>query len=144
MKIIFIMSWAKCEHPEIGDKNIIWFDFFPLMNIEHKTERSNAFVTLAFAFPVVALLFQKATPYGINAFYRRAVSCLIQAFALSRLLPDIELRKLHSHSIRRHVVYGMVRITARLPFVYGISKGTGGRGPDMTSTTKPFTPMSNP
>ena len=53
------------------------FDFFPATNIEHKTERTNAFVTLVFGYSVVALLFQNRTP-GIDAFFGKAILGLIQ------------------------------------------------------------------
>lgn len=36
------------------------FEFIPAINIEHRTERTNAFVSLVFGFSVVALLYQSA------------------------------------------------------------------------------------
>ncbi len=34
-----------------------WFDFYPAMNIEHRTERTNAFTTLVLGYSVVSLLY---------------------------------------------------------------------------------------
>ena len=43
------------------------FLFYPAVNIEHKTERTNAFVTLVFGYSVVVLLYQNGVAFGINA-----------------------------------------------------------------------------
>ena len=43
------------------------FQFYPAVNIEHKTERTNAFVTLVFGYSVVVLLYQNGVAFGINA-----------------------------------------------------------------------------
>ena len=57
---------AKYSHPAL-----MWFSkhsqFYPAVNIEHKTERTNAFVTLVFGYSVVALLYQNGVAFGINA-----------------------------------------------------------------------------
>ncbi|CAD6582287.1 MAG: hypothetical protein ASARMPREDX12_000893 [Alectoria sarmentosa] len=74
------------------------------INIEHKTERTNAFVTLVFGYSVVALLFQNKAAYGINAFFGKAVLGLIQAFSFNWLYFEIDSWNLHTHAIRRHFV----------------------------------------
>lgn len=66
--VVVVKRWLENDHPQWIDKH--WskfFDFMPAINIEHKTERTNAFVTLVFGYSVVALLFQNRAPYGINA-----------------------------------------------------------------------------
>lgn len=61
-----------------------WFDFYPAINIEHKTQRTNAFVTLVFGYSVVALLYQnKGTFYVFDAFFGKAILGLIQAFSFN-------------------------------------------------------------
>jgi hypothetical protein len=53
-------------------------EFFPGTNIEHRIERTNAFVTLVFGSCVLGLLYQSSTEMGINAFFGKAVLGLIQ------------------------------------------------------------------
>jgi low temperature requirement protein LtrA len=53
-------------------------EFFPGTNIEHKIERTNAFVTLVFGSCVLGLLYQSSAQMGINAFFGKAVLGLIQ------------------------------------------------------------------
>ena len=57
---------------------------FVAINIEHRTERTNAFVTLVFGYTVVAILYQ-STVNGIDAFFGKAVLGLIQAFVYNWL-----------------------------------------------------------
>ncbi|MCJ1460606.1 hypothetical protein MMC28_010988 [Mycoblastus sanguinarius] len=114
---IYIKRWAEKKHPEFAAKHEKWFDFLPAINIEHKTERTNAFVTLVFGYSVVALLFQNKAPYGINAFFGKAVLGLIQAFSFNWLYFEIDSWNLHTHAIRRHIISSMVWITAHLPFI---------------------------
>ena len=66
MIFIQIKKWTESEHPNFAE-HAKWFEFFPAINIEHKTERTNAFVTLVFGYSVVALLFQSNTPYGMSS-----------------------------------------------------------------------------
>ena len=86
-------------------------------SIEHKTERTNAFVTLVFGYSVVSLLFQSRTPYGINAFFGKAILGLIQAFSFNSLYFEIDSWNIHTHAIRRHLWTSMLWTTAHLPFI---------------------------
>lgn len=117
MCLIWVKRWAEKQHPGFASKNAKWFDFFPAINIEHKTERTNAFVTLVFGYSVVALLFQNRAPYGINGFFGKAVLGLIQAFSFNWLYFEIDSCNLHTHAIRRHIMSSMVWMTAHLPFI---------------------------
>lgn len=94
-----------------------YFDFFPAINIEHKTERTGAFVTLVLGYSVVALLFQNKAQFGINAFFGKAVLGLIQAFAFNWLYFEIDADNLHSHAIRRHYASALLWQTFHLPFI---------------------------
>jgi low temperature requirement protein LtrA len=80
------------------------FEFYPAVNIEHKSERTNAFVTLIFGYSVVALLYQNAASFGINAFFGKAVLGLIQAFCLNTIYFEIDGDSLFQHAIRRNVI----------------------------------------
>lgn len=117
LTVVCIKRWAEREHPGFAAKHVKWFDFFPAINIEHKTERTNAFVTLVFGYSVVALLFQSQTPYGINAFFGKAVLGLIQAFSFNWLYFEIDSWNLHTHAIRRHYISSIVWMTVHLPFI---------------------------
>ncbi len=92
----------------ISDRLAAWaekvFEFYPAVNIEHKTERTNAFVTLIFGYSVVALLYQNSASFGINAFYGKAVLGLVQAFCLNTIYFEIDGDSLFQHAIRRNVV----------------------------------------
>jgi low temperature requirement protein LtrA len=91
----------------ISDRLAAWvervFEFYPAVNIEHKTERTNAFVTLIFGYSVVALLYQNSASFGINAFYGKAVLGLLQAFCLNTIYFEIDGDSLWQHAIRRDV-----------------------------------------
>jgi low temperature requirement protein LtrA len=81
-------------------------DFFPGTNIEHRIERTNAFVTLVFGSCVLGLLYQSNVEMGINAFFGKAVLGLIQAFVFNWIYFEIDSFNLHTHAIRRHVFSG--------------------------------------
>jgi low temperature requirement protein LtrA len=99
-------AWAKNK-----------FDFTPGANIEHKIERTNAFVGLVFGYSVVALLYQSQVPFGINAFFGKAVLGLIQAFTFNWLYFEIDTFNMHTHAIRRHFAsckYDFQRLVKRI------------------------------
>ncbi|KAL8699499.1 MAG: hypothetical protein Q9201_005972 [Fulgogasparrea decipioides] len=94
-----------------------WFEFHPSLNIEHKTERTNAFVTLVFGYSVVALLYQNRAAYGINAFFGKAILGLIQVFFFNWLYFEIDGWNIHTHAIRRHFASSIIWIVIHLPFI---------------------------
>ncbi|CAK7266824.1 hypothetical protein SEPCBS57363_002287 [Sporothrix epigloea] len=77
------------------------FDFYPAINIEHKVERTNAFVSLVLGYSVVGVLYQNSHGYGINAFLGKAVMGLVQAFIFNWIYFDIDAENIHVHAIRR-------------------------------------------
>ncbi|KAF2672246.1 hypothetical protein BT63DRAFT_369506 [Microthyrium microscopicum] len=97
------------------------FQFIPGNNIEHKIERTNAFVSLVFGYSVVALLYQSAVPIGINAYFVKAVLGLIQAFTFNWLYFEIDNFNMHSHAIRRHFFSAFLWISAHMPFTMAFS-----------------------
>ena len=93
------------------------FDFYPAINIEHRAERTNAFVSLVFGYSVLTILYQSRARVGVNAFLGKAIMGLIQAFAFQWLYFEIDHQGVHVHAIRRHWLAGMVWVTTHLPFV---------------------------
>ncbi|KAF1943360.1 hypothetical protein EJ02DRAFT_400738 [Clathrospora elynae] len=92
-------------------------EFFPGTNIEHRIERTNAFVTLVFGSCVLGLLYQSNVEYGINAFFGKAVLGLIQAFVFNWIYFEIDSFNLHTHAIRRHVFSALTWFSIHLPFI---------------------------
>lgn len=48
MSIVFVIRWSKKVSRRLGERIENMYEFYPAINIEHKTERTNAFVTLVF------------------------------------------------------------------------------------------------
>jgi low temperature requirement protein LtrA len=88
-------------------------EFYPGVNIEHRIERTNAFVTLVFGSCVLGILYQSSSAMGVNAFFGKAVLGLVQAFIFNWIYFEIDSFNLHTHAIRRHVWTGrhLVRLT---------------------------------
>lgn len=82
------------------------FEFTPGQNIEHKIERTNAFVALVFGYSIVAILYQSSVPFGINAFFGKAILGLIQSFTFNWLYFEIDTFNMYQHAIRRHFISG--------------------------------------
>jgi low temperature requirement protein LtrA len=99
--------------PWMGERLSNWcqrtFEFMPGNNIEHKIERTDAFVALVFGYSVVSLLYQSAVPFGINAFFGKAALGLIQSFAFNWLYFEVDRFNLHTHAIRRHFFSGLFK-----------------------------------
>jgi low temperature requirement protein LtrA len=90
------------------------FEFYPAVNIEHKVERTNAFVTLVFGYSVVAIIYQNAASFGLNAFFGKAVLGLLQAFCFNWIYFELDGADLYEHAIRRDVKSGMLRLQLSL------------------------------
>ncbi|KAI4946479.1 hypothetical protein J4E91_007167 [Alternaria rosae] len=100
--------------PESWKRNL---EFYPATNIEHRIERTNAFVTLVFGSCVLGLLYQSSVAMGINAFFGKAVLGLVQTFVLNWVYFEIDSFNLHTHAIRRHVFSALTWFSAHLPFI---------------------------
>ncbi|KAL5415990.1 hypothetical protein PMIN03_002393 [Paraphaeosphaeria minitans] len=101
-----VLAWTKSQ-----------FEFFPGANIEHRIERTGAFVTLVFGSCVLGLLYQSTVEFGINAFFGKAVMGLIQAFTFNWIYFEIDSFNLHTHAIRRSVWSAMTWFSVHLPFI---------------------------
>ncbi|KAG9037937.1 hypothetical protein FRB95_003330 [Tulasnella sp. JGI-2019a] len=105
----------------IKDRMVHLYAYLPAINIEHKTERVGAFVTLVFGYSVVALLYQNQATFGLNAFFGKAVLGLIQAFCFNWIYFDVDASHLQLHAIRRHALSSSAWLTMHLPFVMGFT-----------------------
>ncbi|KAI9670122.1 MAG: hypothetical protein M1817_004459 [Caeruleum heppii] len=114
--IIFVRG-SKIFSKKLGKRMEELFDFYPAVNIEHKTERTNAFVTLVFGYSVVALLYQNRASLGLNAFFGKAILGLVQAFAFNWLYFEIDSFNLFQHAIRRSFISSMLWLIIHLPFI---------------------------
>lgn len=80
------------------------FDYIPAVNIEHRVERTNAFVSLVLGYSVVGILFQSNGGYNINAFLGKAILGLLQAFFFNWIYFDVDGNGIELHAIRRSAV----------------------------------------
>ncbi|KAL3427561.1 hypothetical protein PVAG01_01070 [Phlyctema vagabunda] len=118
---IFVFILMRCAKFFSGSLQA-WFDrvfeFFPAVNIEHKVERTNAFVTLVFGYAVVATIFQSSSSeYGLTAFYGKATLCLVQAFCFNWIYFELDGADLFSHAIRRDAIACMIWGTIHIPLI---------------------------
>lgn len=124
----FSYIWCLLLCQRLGGRLHAWcdrtFQFWPAINIEHRVERTNAFVTLVFGYTVVAMLYQSARN-GIGGFFGKAALGLVQAFGFNWLYFEVDGANLHLHAIRRHKVSAMVWGLAHLPFISAFVLGGG-------------------
>ncbi|RDW71363.1 hypothetical protein BP6252_07926 [Coleophoma cylindrospora] len=124
LSAIFIIRGARY----FGKKVEAWmdrvFEFIPAINIEHKVERTNAFVTLVFGYAVVAIIYQNsASHWGVTAFYGKAVLGLVQTFCFNWIYFELDGDDLFAHAIRRSVFSSMIWNTAHIPFIMAFTLG---------------------
>ncbi|KAH6670073.1 bacterial low temperature requirement A protein-domain-containing protein [Halenospora varia] len=117
MLIIFLFRMGKQISTRLGAWVDRVFEFYPATNIEHKTERTNAFVTLVFGYSVVAIIYQSAADFGLNSFFGKAVLGLIQAFCFNWIYFELDGADLFSHAIRRNVSSALIWGAVHLPFI---------------------------
>ena len=116
MFLIWSMRFFKKSKSNFYHK---YFDFWPAINIEHRTERNNAFVSLVFGYSVLTILYQNRSSTGINAFFGKGILGLVQAFAFNWIYFEIDHYNLHVHAIRRHWFSSSLWVTAQVPFIMG-------------------------
>ncbi|KAK2600105.1 hypothetical protein QQS21_005191 [Conoideocrella luteorostrata] len=97
---LFMYARRAGADTAMGKKISKMFEFFPAMNIEHKVERMNAFVSLVLGYSVVGILFQSNGGYNVNAFLGKAVLGLVQAFLFNWIYFDIDASTINVHAIR--------------------------------------------
>ena len=121
---IFIINGVQ----RMGPKARAWvdktFEYYPAMNIEHRTERMNAFVTLVFGYAVVAMIYQ-STVNGIDAHFGKAILGLTSAFCFNWMYFEVDGSNLHVHAIRRHKGSALCWMMIHLPFIMAFVLGSG-------------------
>lgn len=115
--LIWVVRAAKKKGADFMGRLNKYFDFYPGINIEHRTERNNAFVTLVFGYSVLTILFQSRASFGLNAIFGKGILGLIQAFAFNWIYFEIDQYNVHVHAIRRHWFSSTVWVSLHLPFV---------------------------
>ncbi|KAI9893747.1 MAG: hypothetical protein M1814_005963 [Vezdaea aestivalis] len=115
--VIFCVRGVDHVSKRLAARFKVIFEFYPALNIEHQTERTNAFVTLVFGYSVVALLYQNTAALGLNAIFGKAVLGLVMAFAFNWMYFEIDGQNLFVHAIRRSVWSSMLWTTIHLPFI---------------------------
>ena len=112
------------------------------INIEHRTERMNAFVTLVFGYTVVAILYQSTTN-GIDAFFGKAILGLIQAFCFNWIYFEIDGANLSLHAIRRNKFTAFLWSMAHLPFIMAFVLGGGALARLVVATDTPHAELEH-
>lgn len=108
MLTLLIIRSGKLISPRLGAWVDKFFEFQPAVSIEHRVERTNAFVALVFGYSVVAIMYQNAADYGLNAFFGKASLGLIQAFCFNWIYFELDGDDLFQHAIRRNVYSGTI------------------------------------
>jgi low temperature requirement protein LtrA len=116
MFTVVVFRYSRTHANKAASRIGKFFEFYPAMNIEHKVERTNAFVTLVLGYSVVGVLYQNQG-MGLNAFLGKAVLGLVQAFIFNWLYFEVDGFNIHQHAIRRHVLTATIWQYAHLVFV---------------------------
>lgn len=96
------------------------FEFIPAINIEHRIERTNAFVTLVFGSSVLAIIYQNHhASSALSAFFGKSCLALIQAASFNWMYFEIDSIRCHVHAIRRHYISALLWQSAHIPFIMG-------------------------
>ncbi|KAI1066022.1 hypothetical protein LB507_000081 [Fusarium sp. FIESC RH6] len=102
------------------------FEFFPAVNIEHRVERTNAFVSLVFGYSVMGPMFQSHGGYTVDVFLGKAILGLCQAFVFNWIYFDVDGSNIDVHAIRRAVYTSSIWHYAHLPFIMGYILASAG------------------
>ncbi|KAK6084095.1 hypothetical protein SCUP234_03424 [Seiridium cupressi] len=100
--VMLLLRYSRTHDKPLATQIERLYEFFPAVNIEHKVERTDAFVSLVIGYGAVSLLYQNAG-YGINAFLRKAVMGMIQGFIFNWIYFEIDGENIHVHAIRNSV-----------------------------------------
>lgn len=114
--VVISFRYSRTHDTAMAKRFERFFEFYPAINIEHKVERTNAFVSLVIGYGIVGLLYQNAG-YGINAFLGKAVMGLVQAFIFNWIYFEIDGENIHIHAIRRKVNTAWIWTFSHLPFI---------------------------
>ncbi|KAH7321109.1 bacterial low temperature requirement A protein-domain-containing protein [Stachybotrys elegans] len=126
-----------------GERLNKFFEFFPAMNIEHRVERTNAFVSLVFGYSVVGVIFQSYGGYNVNAFLGKAILGLVQAFIFNWIYFDIDGSNINLHAIRRSAISAVIWQYVHLPFIMGYIVASAGLSKLVLATDVPAAHIEN-
>ncbi|KAK9417488.1 putative Low temperature requirement A [Seiridium unicorne] len=114
--VMLLLRYSRTHNTPLAKQIERLYEFFPAVNIEHKVERTDAFVSLVIGYGVVSLLYQNAG-YGINTFLGKAVMGMIQGSIFNWIYFEIDGEKIHVHAIRNSVSTACIWQLGHLPFV---------------------------
>ncbi|KAH7040498.1 bacterial low temperature requirement A protein-domain-containing protein [Microdochium trichocladiopsis] len=114
--LLYLFAWTRPSEKPRSKRMAKFYDFWPAINIEHRVERTNAFVALVIGWAVVALLYQNAA-FGFNAILGKAIIGLVQAFVFNWIYFEVDGENLHLHAIRRSGWSSALWSIAHLPFI---------------------------
>ncbi|TVY52773.1 hypothetical protein LSUE1_G009743, partial [Lachnellula suecica] len=141
--LVGIIRGAKVMGQRVAEYVDRVFEFYPAINIEHKVERTNAFVTLVFGYSVVAIIYQSAAATGINAFYGKAALGLVQAFCFNWIYFELDGADLFAHAIRRNVSSSIFWTAAHLPLIMSYVLGAAALSKLVVAHDSPNTPLES-
>ncbi|KAK4448935.1 hypothetical protein QBC34DRAFT_485330 [Podospora aff. communis PSN243] len=113
---VFMFRYGRSHTTPIAKRFGRWFEFFPAINIEHKVERTNMFITLVLGYSVVAMIFQNTGAFVLNAFLGKAFLGLTQAFIFNWLYFEVDGSNIRTHAIRWRVEAAFLWQNAHLVF----------------------------
>lgn len=110
---LFRFEQTRAKNTKLGNFLSSFFEFYPAINIEHKVERTNAFVSLVLGYSVVGVIFQSYGGYTVNGFLGKAMMGLVQAFLFNWIYFDIDGSNINLHAIRRSAASGKILSRAK-------------------------------
>ncbi|KAK0639726.1 hypothetical protein B0T16DRAFT_450341 [Cercophora newfieldiana] len=113
---VFIFRYGRSHVTPLAKRFNRFFEFFPAINIEHKVERTNMFITLVLGYSVVAMIFQNTGAFVLNAFLGKAFLGLTQAFIFNWLYFEVDGSNIRTHAIRWRVETAFLWQNAHLVF----------------------------
>lgn len=114
---ILLFRYGNTRTNSVAKRISHFYEFYPAINIEHKVERTNAFVSLVFGYSVVAMIFQNAGSFALNAFLGKAILGLTQAYIFNWLYFEVDGANIATHAIRRSHNTAMIWQQAHLIFI---------------------------
>ncbi|KAM7206286.1 Bacterial low temperature requirement A protein (LtrA) domain containing protein [Rhypophila sp. PSN 637] len=113
---VAMFRYGKSHDSKMAQRFGRLFEFYPAINIEHKVERTGAFISLVLGYSVVALIFQNTAKMGFNSFIGKAILGLVQSFVFNWLYFEVDGAALKMHAIRRHANSAFLWQQAHLTF----------------------------
>lgn len=113
---VIMFRYGRSHNTPTGQRFNRFFEFFPAINIEHKVERTNMFITLVLGYSVVAMIYQNTGAFVLNAFLGKAFLGLTQTFVFNWLYFEVDGSNIRTHAIRWRVQTAALWQNAHLIF----------------------------